>query len=621
MCGITGWIDYNGLGPGADTVVKRMTDTQVLRGPDAAGSWISDIAALGHRRLSIIDLVGGVQPMLTHIGQGPSSEPAFVLTYSGEIYNYRELRADLRGRGHTFHTDSDTEVVLAAWVEWGPAVADRLNGIYAFAVWDTRSQRLWLVRDRLGVKPLYFRQTGSSLVFGSEPKAILAQSNRRPEVDEEGTIQLMLPLLKIPGTSPYTDVNEVRPGEIVAFSREGLVRHRYWQLEERLAPTGDRPLSLTDAADAVRELLGDTVRRQLIADVPLCTLLSGGLDSTAITALANSQLSSGPVRSFSVDFSAPFVGSEVTPNADTEYAHDAARFIGSDHTSIVLDGTGLAAPDIRDACVRARDLPFGIGDLDLSLYVLCKAIKEHSTVALSGESADEVFGGYLWFHREDAVWSGTFPWMSDSPAHGRLHSRILNVFRPELRAKLGVDDYVTDQYRTALAEVHDGVDDGPRQRRMRELTHLGLSRFLPTLLDRKDRLSMAAGLEVRVPFCDHRLVELVAPLPWDVLTGDGAEKSVLRRAVRDIIPRSVADRRKSPYPSIPDPAYSDEISRQLAARLADPSCRLHELFDPAVLSAAVAPSTAPGALISNVEAELALNFDAWLRLYDPVLAL
>ncbi|MFD9664817.1 asparagine synthase (glutamine-hydrolyzing) [Rhodococcus sp. NPDC059968] len=620
MCGITGWIDYHGLGPDAATVLTRMTDTQALRGPDGAGIWTSTIAGLGHRRLSIIDLAGGAQPMLAHTDATGTTDPALVLTYSGEIYNYRELRAELRTRGHTFRTTSDTEVVLAAWTEWGTAAADRLNGIYAFGVWDTRSQTLSLVRDRLGVKPLYFRQTGSSLVFGSEPKAILAQSRHRPEIDDEGIIALMLPLLKIPGKSPYTDIGEVRPGEIVTFSRAGLARHRYWRLEEQIAPTG-HARSLTDSADAVRGLLEDTVGRQLIADVPLCTLLSGGLDSTAITALANNQLTPGRVRSFSVDFSAPFVGSEVTPNADTEYAHEAAKFIGSDHTSIVLDGAGLADQAIREACVRSRDLPFGIGDLDMSLYVLCKAIKDHSTVALSGESADEVFGGYLWFHRDDAVWADTFPWMSDSPAHGRLHRRILNVFRPELRAKLGVDDYVTDQYRTALAEVHHSDTDTRQQRRMRELTHLGLTRFLPTLLDRKDRLSMAAGLEVRVPFCDHRLVELVAPLGWDVQTGDGAEKSVLRQAVRDLIPRSVADRKKSPYPSIPDPTYSDEVSQQLAARLADPDCRLNELFDPAVLHAAITPTAAPGALISNVEAELALNFDAWLRIYDPVLAL
>ncbi|MFF0452910.1 asparagine synthase (glutamine-hydrolyzing) [Nocardia africana] len=617
MCGITGWIDYQGLGPNASETLTRMTDTQTLRGPDGAGIWTSDIAGLGHRRLSIIDLAGGAQPMLSHTD---TTEPALVLTYSGEIYNYRELRTELRTRGHDFRTASDTEVVLAAWSEWGRAAVDRLNGIYAFGIWDTRTQTLSLVRDRLGVKPLYFRQTGSSLVFGSEPKAILAQNRHRPEVDDEGIIQLMLPLLKIPGKSPYTDIGEVRPGELLTFSRGGLARRRYWRLEEHLTPN-DHTLNLTDSAHAVRNLLDDIVSRQLVADVPLCTLLSGGLDSTAITALANSQLQPGPVRSFSVDFSAPFIGSDVTPNPDTEFAYDAARFIGSDHTSIVLDGPGLADAAIREQCVRARDLPFGIGDLDMSLYVLCQAIKDHSTVALSGESADEVFGGYLWFHRDDAVWANTFPWMSDSPAHGRLHQRILNVFRPELRAKLGVDTYVADQYTTALGEVRHGHAEHPQQRRMRELTYLGLSRFLPTLLDRKDRLSMAAGLEVRVPFCDHRLVELVAPLRWDVLTGDGAEKSVLRQSVRDLIPRSVAERKKSPYPSIPDPTYSEQVSKQLAARLTDPDCRLPELFDPTALDAALTPTASPGALISNVEAELALNFDAWLRIYDPVLAL
>lgn len=617
MCGITGWIDYRGLGPDTDAVLTRMTDTMTLRGPDGAGTWRSDIAALGHRRLAIIDLAGGAQPMT--YSPVDEAQPRLVITYSGEVYNFRELRDELRRRGHNFHTASDTEVVLRAWAEWGPAAAERLNGIYAFAIWDTSTRTLTLVRDRFGVKPLYFRQLGSALTFGSEPKAILAQDNRRPEVDEEGIVQLMLPLLKVPGRSPYADIGEVLPGEIVTFSTNGLVRKRYWTLEEALA-AAPRTEDLSEASAAVRELLDDTVRRQLVADVPLCTLLSGGLDSTAITALANAQLGDTSVRSFSIDFSAPFNRSEVTPNADSEFALDAAQFIRSEHSSIVLDGAGLADPQVREECVRSRDLPFGIGDLDMSLYMLCTAIKEHSTVALSGESADEVFGGYLWFHRQDAVQADTFPWMSDSPAHGRLHGRIAELFRPDLRAKLGLEDYVHDQYRTAVNELSPG-GSSPHEERMRSLTYLGLSRFLPTLLDRKDRLSMAAGLEVRVPFCDHRLVEYVAPLSWSLRTADGREKSVLRGATNDVIPRAVAQRRKSPYPSVPDPSYSAEVARQLGERLADPASRLHELLSPEALRVAIEPVSAPGVLISNVEAEIALNFDDWLRHYDPVLAL
>ncbi|OSC40649.1 asparagine synthase (glutamine-hydrolyzing) [Mycobacterium decipiens] len=617
MCGITGWVDYHGLGPTADTVLTRMTDTMAPRGPNGAGIWRCDIAGLGHRRLAIIDPDGGAQPM-TH-NHPSTGNVDLVLTYSGEVYNYRELRVALVERGHSFTTSSDTEVLLKAWAEWGPAAVSRINGMYAFGVWDSRERTLTLVRDRLGVKPLYFRHTESSLVFGSEPKAILTHDARRPEVDEEGIVALMLPLLKIPGRSPYSDIDEVRPGEIATFSARGLVRRRYWTLDEALT-CPPRTTSLAEAAHTVRTILDDTVQRQLVADVPLCTLLSGGLDSTAITALANARRHGAPIRSVSIDFSAPVHNSQVNPNVDSEYASAAAQFIGSNHRSIILDGATLANRDTRSACVRSRDLPLGIGDLDMSLYLMCATIKEHSTVALSGESADEVFGGYLWFHRDDAVMADTFPWMSDSPAHGRLHHRIATSFRPELRAKLQLDDYVADQYRTALAELTP-TGGGPQEQRMRELTYLGLSRFLPTLLDRKDRLSMAAGIELRVPFCDHRLVEYVAPLAWSLRTGDGQEKSVLRQAVSDIIPRAVAARRKSPYPSVADPDYSAETSRQLADRLAEPDCRLTELFDPRALQRAVQPATAPGALISNVEAELALNFDDWLRTYDPVLAL
>ncbi|MCP2167798.1 asparagine synthase (glutamine-hydrolyzing) [Goodfellowiella coeruleoviolacea] len=612
MCGITGWVDYTGLGPDAGTTLRLMTETLHARGPDATGVWLSESAGLGHRRLAVIDIEGGGQPMTL----ARDGRTVLALTYSGELYNYRELRAELVRRGHTFTTASDTEVVLAAWHEWGLSSVDRFNGMYAFAVWDLVQRRLWLVRDRLGVKPLYYQRLPTGVLFGSEPKAVLAHPRGAARVDEEGLIQLMLPLLKVPGRSPYAELVEVRPGSVVRVDQSGVREHRYWRLERDAGgPAADSEWPSVVAA--TRDLLEDIVERQLVADVDLGTLLSGGLDSTAITALANKLGHEDAVRSFSVEFTAPFQPTEVAAGADGPYALEAAAHLGTDHTRIVLDGARLADPAARLACVRARDLPLGIGDLDMSLYALAQRIKQHSTVALSGESADEVFGGYLWFHRDDSVWADTFPWMADSPAHGRLHPRILRLFRPELRERLGVHDYVADQYRTAVAEVAGHPGEDRVERRLRELRHLGLTRFLPTLLDRKDRLTMAAGLEVRVPFCDHRLVELVHPLPWAALTADGREKSLLRAAVRDLLPESVATRRKAPYPSTPDPAYAAAVSGQLAARLADPACRLPELFAADQLRAAVDPVSQPGSLISNVGAEIMLNFDVWLTEYQP----
>ncbi|MGG2460304.1 asparagine synthase (glutamine-hydrolyzing) [Streptomyces sp. RGM 3693] len=614
MCGITGWVDHHRYPPApavqdtgrdveAERLLSTMTATMACRGPDDSGMLLHSPVALGHRRLAVIDLEDSTQPMTR--GSGGRE---FSLVYSGELYNYRELRSELATRGHRFRTAGDTEVVLAAWQEWGPAAAERFNGMYAFAVWDARARELWLVRDRLGIKPLYYLPLPGGVAFGSEPKALLAHPAAAPRVDGEGLAQLLLPLLKVPGRTPYAALRELPPGHLLRVRADGSHGlRRYWAA--RPEEHGDDP---GKSAAHVRELLEDIVARQLVADVPVCTLLSGGLDSSALTALAASR-TSDRIRSFSVSFT----GSS-TPTEDGPYARQAARHLHTDHREIVLSGELLADPWVRRDSVLARDLPNGIGDLDLSLHQLFATVGDHATVALSGESADEVFGGYRWFHHPDAIAADTFPWLADTPAHGRLHQRILALFRKDLRERLAVEEYVADQYRTALAEVSPAPAGDPLERRMREISHLALTRFLPTLLDRKDRLSMATGLEVRVPFCDHRLVEYVQGISWRNRTHDGREKSTLRAAVRDLLPDSVLHRPKVPYPSTPDPRYAQALRDQLAARLADPHCRLPELFDEGALHQAVT-SSEQGSLISNLGAELALNFDVWLRTYNPEL--
>ncbi|KWT63404.1 hypothetical protein ADL21_03050 [Streptomyces albus subsp. albus] len=611
MCGITGWVDHHrpraahdtDRDLGAERLLRAMTATMTCRGPDQSGIWRHGPVALGHRRLAVIDLEGSTQPM-TRRATGREC----TLIYSGELYNYRELRAELTARGHRFRTTGDTEVLLAAWQEWGPAAAERFNGMYAFAAWDASAQELWLVRDRLGVKPLYYLPLPGGLAFGSEPKALLAHPAASPRLDGEGLAQLLLPLLKIPGRTPYAALRELPPGHLLHVRADGTHRQqRYW--EPRPEEHGDGPGT---NATRVRELLEDIVARQLVADVPVSTLLSGGLDSSAITALAAGHDGERP-RSFSVSFT----GSP-SPTEDGPYARQTSAHLRTDHRDVVLTGERLADPAVRRDCVIARDLPNGIGDLDLSLHQLFTAVGEHSTVALSGEAADEVFGGYRWFHHPQAVAADTFPWMADTPAHGRLHQRILALFRTDLRERLAVDEYVADQYRTALAEVSHAPTDDPAERRMREISHLALTRFLPTLLDRKDRLSMAVGLEVRVPFCDHRLVEYVQGISWRNRTQDGRAKSTLRAAIGDLLPACVLQRPKAPYPSTPDPRYATALREQLATRLADPHCLLPEIFDERALHQAVTASE-QGSLISNLGAELALNFDVWLRTYNPEL--
>ncbi|MGO1049996.1 asparagine synthase (glutamine-hydrolyzing) [Crossiella sp. CA198] len=612
MCGIAGWVGYQRDLTQEQDTAAAMTETMACRGPDDAGLWLDRHAAIGQRRLAIIDLEGGRQPMVAE----QDGRTAAVLSYSGEVYNFRELRAELQRRGHLFRTASDTEVVLNAYLEWGPALVDRLNGMYAFAIWDARSEELLLVRDRMGIKPLYYYPTADGVLFGSEPKAILANPLAEAVLDADG-LRESLAFVKTPELGILRGLFEVRPGSVVTVSRKGIGKSRYWRLEAT-----EHTDDLDTTVGTVRELLEDIVERQLIADVPLCTLLSGGLDSSALTALAAKALTAqdaGPVRSFSIDFAGytdNFHADAFRDSPDAPFVAEVAAHVAADHTNIVLDNDDLMDPAVRAAALHARDLPTGMGEMDFSLYLLFKAIRGRSTVALSGESADEVFGGYKWFHDPAAVNGGTFPWIA-----ARAHSQTESVYSG-LAQRLQLRDYVQQRYQEALAEVPRLAGETGLEARMRELSYLNLTRFVNILLDRKDRMSMAVGLEVRVPFCDHRLVQYVFNAPWAMKTFDGKEKSLLRAATADVLPQSVVQRKKSPYPSTQDAGYEKALREELATVLTDSAAPVCELVPPKDIQQLLdSPLTAVGsdsATRRTVESLLGLN--RWILDYDVRLA-
>jgi asparagine synthase (glutamine-hydrolysing) len=589
MCGIAGWVDFERRAPAG--ALTAMTATMACRGPDEGGLWSDGPVALGHRRLSVIDLAGGRQPM--RAGRA-------VLTYSGEVYNHHELRAELTRLGHEFATNSDTEAVLRAYLEWGTDCAERLNGMFAFAVWDADEQCLTLARDRLGIKPLYYAPTGHGVIFGSEPKALFAHPDVRPILTADG-LRRLFTTIKQPGETAYDGIREVCPGETVRVGPAGIHRNTYWSLE-----TVEHTDDLDTTVETIRDLLDDIVRRQLEADVPIGTLLSGGLDSSAITAMAASAI--GTVRSFAVDFEGyaeSFVPAEGRVTPDAPYVAALAGHVGSDHTDIVLSSADLIDPVLRSNVLTAMDLPISGSDGYGSLYLLFRAIRGHSTVALSGEAADEVFGGYQAFHDPEVVRSATFPWL----VRARRQPSRATVLSPDLRDRLDLRDYVGDSYRTALAGVDPLPGESPSEKRMREISYLYLRYFLPILLDRKDRLSMANGIEVRVPFCDHRVVEYLYNCPWSMKTHDGREKSLLRSATGHLLPAIVRDRVKSPYPVTQDPAYHKAIHSEFTEMLGDPGAPIHQLVD------------APGMrrMTGSRPLGFLLQFNAWLRRYEPEL--
>lgn len=624
MCGICGGVEFR-QGRREDErreVLAAMTGTMACRGPDDEGLFLDAHAALGHRRLAVIDVPGGRQPMALPPRPGTDA-PEAVLVYSGETYNFRELRAELAAKGHTFRTDSDTEVVLHAHREWGrrdPREAvRRMNGMFAYALWEPAAQELVLVRDRLGIKPLYYLPTADGVLFGSEPKAVLADPRVERRVTLDG-LRRLLSWVHDPSNAVFAGMREVPPGAIVRVTRDGLREERYWQLADT-GHTDDVPTTVRRVAD----LLEDTARRQLVADVPLCTLLSGGLDSSALTALA-AQHTEGRIRSFAVDFTGyedNFRADDVRGTPDAPYVREVAAHVGTDHSDIRLSTEQLMDPDVRRAALHARDLPMGLGDMDTSLYLLFEAVRERSTVALSGESADEVFGGYRDFHDPVTVAADTFPWLA-----GRMMKADPadpGLLDAGLAGRLDLPGHLEAQYRAALAEVPEltgPAADDPHERRMREICFLYLTRFLPNLLDRKDRMSMAVGLEVRVPFCDHRLVEYVFGTPWAHKTFDGREKSLLRHATAHLLPESVVQRVKSPYPSTQDDTYEKELRQRAADLLRRDDSPAAPLIDRAAVAARIdAPLDGTGGMNARTQLERVLDVDAWLRDYDVALDL
>ncbi|MFM1654675.1 asparagine synthase (glutamine-hydrolyzing) [Brevibacillus sp. B_LB10_24] len=609
MCGITGWIDWRKDLSGYPAILETMTRTLTHRGPDASGVWISRHCALGHTRLSVIDPENGAQPMTRTAGSYP-----YTIVYNGELYNAPELRRQLIERNHAFQTTCDTEVLLFSYIEWGKSCVERFNGIFAFAIWDDREQTLFLARDRLGVKPLFYVHQNDMLLFGSEPKAILAHPDFPAEVDAEGLAEVFaIGPARTPGHGIFRHMAELKPGYCIEFTQNGLAKRAYWQLESK--PHED---DLETTAARIGDLLRDAAVRQLVSDVPLCTMLSGGVDSSALTALAARQYASdnrGRLHTFSVNYvdnDKYFQANAFQPNADAPWIARMSDFLGTRHHEILFD-----TPDLIEslyASVYARDTP-GMADVDGSLYLFCREIKKHATVSVSGEAADEIFGGYPWFHREEMLSADTFPWSL------ALDSRV-GLLAPELTDWMQPEKYVQRRYQEALLEVPRLPGETPQQNRMREMSYLSITRFMPTLLDRKDRMSMACGLEVRVPFCDHRLVEYVWNIPWEMKMTGNQEKGILRKALVGVLPEDVLHRKKSPYPKTHNPNYLTAVRQHMMEILQDSSSPLLPLIDRervgAMAKAEATELYTPwfGQLMSGPQMfAYLIQVDAWLRRY------
>jgi len=566
MCGITGWINFDRSLKNEVETLTKMTNTLAKRGPDETNIWSDANIAFGHKRLIVVDPEGGRQPM-SKLKDGYK----YTICYNGELYNTEDIRKVLHTKGYSFKGHSDTEVLLSAYIEWAEECVNYLNGIYAFAVWDSKKEQLFIGRDRLGVKPLFFREHEKGLLFASETKAILAHPEVKTEINQEGLAEIFgIGPSRSPGSGIFKGINELRPAHALTFSKNGLKIWRYWNVKSE-----EHKDSVEETAEKVRYLVTDAVTRQLVSDVPLSTFLSGGLDSSIITAIAAKGFqdqNKGQLHTYSIDYEGNdkyFSSTEFQPDADGKFIQMITDKFKTIHHNKIITQEQLVN-DLVEA-THVRDLP-GMADVDSSLLWFCKEIKQDFVVSLSGECADEIFGGYPWFHRKQDLERPGFPWM-------RSLAERQNLLKSHWQDKLKLNDYVMEKYNQAIAETPRLDGESGEEAKRRELFYINMISFMTTLLDRKDRMSMGASLEVRVPFADHRLVEYVWNIPWEIKMYRGREKGILRKAFEGILPEEVLYRKKSPYPKTHNPAYTIAVQKQVENILQDKSSALHEFFN------------------------------------------
>ncbi|EOS22005.1 asparagine synthase (glutamine-hydrolyzing) [Lachnospiraceae bacterium 3-1] len=616
MCGIAGFYhrekDYGENEMHYYLLLERMHQQLQRRGPDDAGVYLTRHCGLSHSRLSIIDISGGHQPMVRTAGGKTCA-----IVYNGELYNGDELRHMLKERGWTFETTCDTEVILVGFMEFGPEFVQKLNGIFAFAAFDSREETLYLFRDPMGVKPLFYTIQEGELIFASELKGILAHPWVKAEIDQKGFNEIFgIGPARSPGCGVLKGIYEVRPGEFLICRKEGIQKNTYWKLESH--PHTD---SYERTIETVSFLVQDSIRRQMVSDVPICTFLSGGVDSSLVSAVCAAELGKQGKRlaTFSFDFvgnQKNFKANAFQPSQDRPYVKQMAAYIGSKHTFLECDNKHQI--EMLYDSVKAHDLP-AMADVDSSMLYFCSQVSKTYKVTLTGECADEIFGGYPWFHKEECMKADLFPWTMDlSPRKELLSEEFLDY--------LQMDTYVSECYHRSVAETPRWEGDSPKEARRREIAYLNLKWFMQTLLNRMDRTSMYSGLEARVPFADTRIIQYVWNVPWQMKAKDGVVKNLLREAGRGLLPEEVLFRRKSPYPKTYDPRYEELLKQMVREIILDGSSPVLQFIDQRKMEEFLSKSSDYGKpwygqLMAGPQMlAYLLQVDEWMRRYQVQVA-
>ena len=565
MCGFVGFANLK-ENISSKTNIYNMNESISKRGPDEDGYYYEEHVCLGHKRLIVVDPDGGKQPM-----SAMKDGNLYTIVYNGQLYNTKDLRSELEENGFTFDSYSDTEVLLKSFIFWKYDVVKKLNGIFSFAIWNSKKNELFLARDHFGVKPLFYTIYNNTLVFASEIKALFKYPGIEAKLDEQSIAELFgIGPARTAGLGIFKNIYEIKPAHFGIFNESGLHIERYWKLESKVHTD-----NLGKTCDNVRFLLEDSISRQLVSDVPLCTFLSGGLDSSIITLYASKYCKKHnlpPLNTYSVDYvdnDKNFVKTDFQPNSDNYYINLMTEKLNTNHHTVILDTPELASA-LEDAMI-ARDFP-GMADVDSSLLLFCKNVKQNATVSLTGECADEIFGGYPWFFRADALNSNTFPWSI-------AITERQNLLNPQIASKVNLKNYIDYRYQESLDEVDILDEDSMETAEKRRISHLTLNWFMQTLLDRSDRMAMYNGFELRVPFCDYRLAEYVWNIPWEMKALHGREKGLLRYIMKDLLPEEIVDRKKSPYPKTWNPTYLATVKDMLTKIMNDSNAPINNLLN------------------------------------------
>lgn len=570
MCGIAGFyqtsFDYT-LDPQWENRLQQMKESLRRRGPNEQDTVLYPHAGLAHTRLAIIDLQNGHQPMSK---KDKTSARTCTIVYNGELYNMPELRQQLNHRHVSWETDSDTEIILNGYMSVGTDFFQQLNGIYAFAIYDSSLDQLILCRDRLGVKPLFYQQTEETLLFGSEQKALFAYGIQPKLTAESWGEVLGLGPARTPGHGVFQNMQEVLPGHYLQINGKAIKDVTYWQLEAK--PHTD---TYHDTIQMVSALVNDSVERQMVSDVPICTFLSGGLDSSLVSAICARKLAEQgqQLQTYSFDFvdnDKNFHANNFQSSLDRPFVDIMAQHIHSQHT--YLECTNQKQADYLYKAVDARDLPC-MADVESSMLYFCSQVAPHNRVTLTGECADEIFGGYPWFHQPAALQRQHFPWSYQMEARTAL-------LKDDFLAEVHLEEYAQTAYDNTVAATPRLEGENGLEARRREIAYLNVVWFMATLLNRMDRTSMYSGLEARVPFADHRILEYVFNIPWEMKCHNGRAKSLLQETGRDLLPIEILYRKKSPYPKTYDPAYEALLRNRLLDIISYPNSPILDLIDP-----------------------------------------